>query len=98
MGTYRHRRTIFYQGRRHIVFTGKTMHTVRTFQWFETEVPHRVIYDIASFYRNVLSAAAGSSGDRRDGHGLPAPSRPAPGTCPALPGLGSQYGCPAEAQ
>jgi hypothetical protein len=50
IGTNSRRRTFFYQGRRHIIFTGKTMHSVRTFQWFETEVPHRVIYDIAAFW------------------------------------------------
>jgi len=40
----KHHKTIYYQGRYHVLFRGKTFRSMRVYQWAETTVPVRIEY------------------------------------------------------
>ncbi len=46
----RHHRVVYYMGRRHVVFLGQTMRTMRVWQWEESPECYRVSYDNAAFF------------------------------------------------
>ena len=43
--TGRHHRIMYYQGRRHVLFLGRTMRSMRVFPWMDSLWYHREIFD-----------------------------------------------------
>jgi len=41
----KHHRTVYFMGRRHILFRGKLLRSMRVFQWRESTSCHRELYD-----------------------------------------------------
>jgi len=38
-------RTVYFMGRRHVLYKGKLLKSMRVFQWFESEECHRELFD-----------------------------------------------------
>ena len=43
--TGRHHRTVYFMGRRHVLFKGKLLRSMRVFQWQESTWCHREMFD-----------------------------------------------------
>jgi hypothetical protein len=46
LGTFKgkHHHTVYFQGRRHVLFRGKLLRSMRVFQWFESVECHRELF------------------------------------------------------
>jgi len=41
----KHHRTVYFMGRRHVIFVGRLLRTMRVWQWQESEHCHRELFD-----------------------------------------------------
>jgi hypothetical protein len=41
----KHHHVYYFQGRRHVIFRGKLLRSMRVFQWFESQECYREIFD-----------------------------------------------------